>query len=172
MLISLKNLFEKEKSREEKEVSWDIRTFDTGMGSYPVAEASDIKVELEHTGKKNLQVKLQTTCMIQIPCDRCLRDVDVPFAISIEKRISKKNPEKKEDFEDTQYIVDDCLDVDKIIRDELLLAWPAKILCKEDCKGLCSVCGHDLNAGDCGCDREVKDPRMAAIQDIFKNADQ
>lgn len=172
MLISLKNLFEKENSREEKEVSWDIRTFDTGTGSYPIAETSNIKVELQHTGKKNIQVRLQTACVMLIPCDRCLKDVNVPFKIDIDKKINGKSPEKKDDFDDTQYIVDDCLDLDKIIRDELLLAWPAKILCKEDCKGLCSVCGHDLNTGDCGCDREVKDPRMAAIQDIFKNADQ
>ena len=41
--------------------------------------------------------------------------------------------------------------------------------CKEDCKGLCPVCGTNLNEKECGCDRTVADPRMAAIQDIFKN---
>ena len=43
-----------------------------------------------------------------------------------------------------------------------------KILCKEDCKGLCSVCGKDLNEGKCDCDTFVPDPRMAAIMDIFR----
>ena len=59
--------------------------------------------------------------------------------------------------------------IDRIIAEELLINWPDKVVCKEDCKGLCHVCGHNLNVSDCGCDRVVLDPRMAAIQDIFKN---
>ena len=43
-----------------------------------------------------------------------------------------------------------------------------KVLCKDNCKGICSRCGANLNKGDCGCDTWVPDPRMAAIQDIFK----
>ena len=44
---------------------------------------------------------------------------------------------------------------------------PTKILCKPDCKGICKVCGKNLNEGDCGCDQFVPDPRMAAIKDIY-----
>ena len=42
-----------------------------------------------------------------------------------------------------------------------------KFLCRPDCKGLCSVCGKDLNEGACGCDTFVPDPRLAAIRDIL-----
>lgn len=62
------------------------------------------------------------------------------------------------------------LNVDELINDELLLNWPMKILCREDCKGICKVCGRNLNDGECGCDDFVPDPRMAAIKDLF-NAD-
>ena len=50
---------------------------------------------------------------------------------------------------------------------DVLMSWPLKVLCKEDCKGICSRCGKNLNEGPCGCAEEPKDPRMAAISDIF-----
>ena len=59
------------------------------------------------------------------------------------------------------------LDVEAFVYDEILVNWPAKILCKEDCKGICPVCGQNRNLKECGCDTFVPDPRMAAIQDIF-----
>ena len=61
------------------------------------------------------------------------------------------------------------LDLDILIFDEVVPKLPSRVLCKEDCKGLCPVCGTNLNEKECGCDRTVADPRMAAIQDIFKN---
>ncbi|MBO4749763.1 MAG: DUF177 domain-containing protein, partial [Lachnospiraceae bacterium] len=60
------------------------------------------------------------------------------------------------------------LNTETLLYNELMENWPAKILCKEDCKGLCPVCGKNLNEGECGCDRFVPDPRLAGIQDLFK----
>ena len=59
------------------------------------------------------------------------------------------------------------LDVDKLVYGEILMNWPMQVLCKEDCKGICSHCGKDLNEGPCSCEQESPDPRMAAIRDIF-----
>ena len=59
------------------------------------------------------------------------------------------------------------LDTDVLIGNEILVNWPVKILCKEDCKGICPKCGRDLNQGDCGCDTFEPDPRMAVLKDIF-----
>ncbi len=57
--------------------------------------------------------------------------------------------------------------MEQLICNELLAQWPMRVLCKEDCKGLCSRCGADLNVSPCDCDRTSLDPRMAAISDIF-----
>ena len=54
-----------------------------------------------------------------------------------------------------------------MVRDILLASQSLSNLCKPDCKGLCPVCGHDLNEGDCGCDRFVPDPRLAALQQLI-----
>ena len=59
------------------------------------------------------------------------------------------------------------LDADKLLFSELLVSMPGKTLCKEDCKGLCLKCGTNLNIKECGCDREVLDPRMSVFKDIL-----
>lgn len=169
MLISLEELFSKEENRIEQNIPFDITAFDTKFGSFPVKDASEICLVLEHATGRRLRADGSVHLVITIPCDRCLEDVDVPFDITFSKNIDCKHLDTGDDSDDTQYIVDDSLDVGKIVRDEVLLEWPAKVLCREDCKGICKVCGHNLNVSDCGCDRVVLDPRMAAIQDIFKN---
>ncbi len=72
-----------------------------------------------------------------------------------------------EEMEDIDYLIGFDLDVDKLIYGEILVNWPMKVLCKEDCKGICKVCGMNLNKGNCDCQRTELDPRMAAIQDVF-----
>ena len=59
------------------------------------------------------------------------------------------------------------MDAETLIDNEMIMSLPMKVLCKETCKGLCPVCGKNLNDGECGCDTFVPDPRMAAISDIF-----
>lgn len=172
MLISLEELFAKEDQRIEKDIPWDVTEFETRMGTFPVAESSDIHLELFHSKKKRLQADGSMDAKLIIPCDRCLADAAVSFSINFHKEIDCGKTDTEDDTDDTQYIEGESLDLGRIIHDEILLEWPAKVLCKEDCKGICKVCGHDLNVSDCGCDRFVADPRMAAIQDIFKNANQ
>ena len=61
------------------------------------------------------------------------------------------------------------IDLDPIIREQVLLALPVSVLCREDCKGLCTVCGEDLNEKDCGCERKVVDVRLAKLKEIKLN---
>ncbi len=58
------------------------------------------------------------------------------------------------------------IDLAPAIREQILLQIPSSPLCREDCLGLCPRCGKDLNAGDCGCDRTVMDPRWAALKGL------
>ena len=71
--------------------------------------------------------------------------------------------------EEKDYIGGYELDVDRLVFGEILISMPGKTLCTPDCKGLCSICGHNLNVSECGCDRESLDPRMSVFKDILKN---
>ncbi len=57
----------------------------------------------------------------------------------------------------------------KLLYNEILVGWPMKVLCSEDCKGICSVCGQNLNEGSCDCEDTSLDPRMSVIRDLYKN---
>ena len=76
--------------------------------------------------------------------------------------------ERIADLNEQSYLQGYNLDVDQFVRSELLLNLPMKVLCREDCRGICNRCGANLNYETCGCDRSSPDPRMSVIQDIFK----
>ena len=77
--------------------------------------------------------------------------------------------EQAMELDEKNYIDGYNLDVDKLLYNEILIGWPMKILCREDCKGICSVCGQNLNEGTCDCEDTGLDPRMSVIRDVFKN---
>lgn len=75
---------------------------------------------------------------------------------------NKKEPDDDEegsniDEQEEYYYEGNSLSLDEMIREQVLLAVPMRPLCSEDCKGLCAVCGADLNKGACGCPPEVNE---------------
>lgn len=99
-------------------------------------------------------VRGKIECKKSFTCDRCL---------------TKATGEQVHDFSeefDKSAAVEDFIDVTELLRDVLLANQPIKNLCKEDCKGLCPVCGANLNDGECGCERFTIDPRLAALQHL------
>ena len=91
------------------------------------------------------------------------------FEIHKELDLNESDEDRIRELDETSYVEHSSLDVDLMVYNEMLIRFPMKTLCKEDCKGLCLKCGQNLNLGECGCDRQSLDPRMAAIRDIFSN---
>lgn len=107
--------------------------------------------------------------MIGMRCDRCLKDVRKEFKLQVsEEAVSPEIADADEADVQSGFLEGYQLNVDSLMSNEILTSWPMKVLCREDCKGLCKVCGKDLNEGSCDCDTFVPDPRMAAIMDIFR----
>ncbi len=139
------------------------------QGSYPISRKEPFILTVSREEGK-IHIAGETEIHLLIPCDRCLDEVDTAFPIRIDCRFNPDGGADGEEDVDEISFMDGCiLDIDKLISDEIVVALPTKVLCKEDCKGLCSVCGMNLNHGTCDCDRRVLDPRMAAIQDIFQS---
>ena len=78
--------------------------------------------------------------------------------------VTSLNDESNEDF---VLLKDFQLPLDELVTTDLLLSLPMKSLCREDCRGLCPQCGHNLNNGECGCRQETVDPRLAALKDLL-----
>lgn len=100
-------------------------------------------------------------------CGRCLRE----FAGDLQAEVVEKfYPAGAENMEKDAFVYEaDVADITQPLREGLLLAEPMQALCKPDCRGLCPVCGADLNDGECGCDRHCPDPRLAALRQFIKN---
>jgi uncharacterized protein len=99
-------------------------------------------------------------------CARCLRRFESPMSESVSVTIVREEDSGQEDL--GMYVIGgDRLSPDEIILSELVLGADYAVLCDEDCKGLCQVCGADLNEGDCGC-QKPPDPRLAALAALLE----
>lgn len=118
--------------------------------------------------KKDGSVLLDAVAEYELsaPCDRCA--VDVVKSCKTEIKHILVSELSNEDTEDFILIEDMLLDFEELVRTDLILAMPSKFLCKPDCKGLCSKCGQDLNAGHCSCEEKEVDPRLAALKQFLK----
>ena len=135
--------------------------------TYPVSQSEPLVVAIRNVGDQILIVSYDGAADVTIPCARCLEPVIYPVRFHGERRVDMKQPEE-ERGDDTFFITGKELHPGLLFMDEILLQWPIRVLCKADCKGICSQCGANLNKSVCQCERYVPDPRMAAIRDIFK----
>lgn len=169
MLIHLSDIMNQEGKTLQRETAVDREQICFRLGSFPIREKSAIALTITNVGAKVLEIRGIGTLTIGIPCDRCLEEVLVELPLDIHRKVDMKLSEEDriKDLDESNYITGTDLDVDQLVCNEVLMWWPAKVLCREDCKGLCSHCGQNLNHGSCDCEKESLDPRMAAIRDIF-----
>ncbi len=99
-------------------------------------------------------------------CDRCLKPIQRSFQKQFTHVLTVSlNDEDNDDF----ILVEDMrFNLDVLLREDILLSLPTKVLCKSDCKGLCPMCGADLNETACGCKKPI-DPRLAVLQELLTN---
>ncbi len=167
-MISLIDVISTADKSQELEVGSKLTSVTYSGVEYPITGNKPFNICLNNDSNRRLLISGNTSVEVTIPCDRCLEEVNVILDLVIEKVIPISDGHLvAEDDEELLFICEDELDVDRLVFDEILVNWPTKVLCKDDCKGLCPVCGQNLNQRDCGCDRQVIDPRMAKFQDIF-----
>ena len=105
-------------------------------------------------------------CEYTAPCDRCGLITAAKHTVLVEKSLASSIEGEESD---TILLVPDMkLDLDELIYTEVMLSLPMKHLCSENCKGICSKCGKNLNEGKCDCPEKEIDPRLAALAELLK----
>lgn len=167
MFIHLSDVFTSEGKQLDTEAELEMTGFDNGMENFEIVEKFPVTLSITHleTGKALVKADMQLT--LRAACDRCLEEVPVKLDLHTERVVFSPERRSEEDDVDQNFVDEYELDVEAFAHDMIIGNWPAKILCREDCKGICPVCGQNLNVRECGCDSFVPDPRMAVIQDIF-----
>lgn len=113
---------------------------------------------LSYTGV-SYHVLGKVTALESFLCDRCL----APCEENVELDFSEEYGGEGESISGEE------IDIEDLVRDTLLAGVSLSHLCRPDCKGLCPVCGQNLNEGTCSCDTFVPDPRLAALQQLLKD---
>ena len=139
MLFELKSVFQNE--GEEKTISYklDISNIDID-GVFPFKTPLDITATAGNRASRKMKYK---------------------FTHKLARTLETDG---NDDYIETPDFV---LDLDETVISDVLLSLPQKNLCKEDCKGLCSQCGHNLNEGECDCDKKQVDPRLEILKQLM-----
>ena len=146
-------------------VSVDLSDLCYGV-SYPVSEPVLAQGTVRNTaGVLMMEGQVRTT--IHGICDRCAGSFDreVTFPIDVVLVTELANEENEDEW--VFPLEGDSADLDDIVRTVFVLNLDSKLLCKEDCKGLCPKCGKNLNDGPCNCQKEL-DPRFAALKQLLE----
>lgn len=171
MILNLSDVLSEHHKAIHESVPIEMIYFKSEMGDYAITEKTPLELSVEYAGDRKLEVTGKAEITSVAPCDRCLEDVEVKVTLDFKHKIDTESDayDQSEDLDENNYIDGYSLDVEQLVYNELLVGWPTKILCSEDCKGICNVCGQNLNKGTCNCEDTGLDPRMSVIRDVFKN---
>ena len=137
--------------------------------SYPVKNKSMTGLTIRHKKDRQIDITGHLTLTVEMPCDRCLTTVEVTVDQDIDRSVDLTAC-KDEDGEPAEFVTHDSIDTQLLFEETVILNLPMKVLCREDCKGLCPKCGANLNLGPCGCEKEETPNKMQeALMKAFLN---
>ena len=171
MLISLSEIMTTKDKVVKIQAPIEMEKFEFQGDSYGFARKDPLDLIITNLGNKMVMIEGSTNISLVLFCSRCLNDIIYPMDIRISKEIdfTITEEERAESLDEMNYIIGYNLDVDILVYDEILIDFPMKLLCSEDCKGICRNCGTNLNEKTCDCDNTEYDSRMSVIRDIFNN---
>ncbi|HEX9949622.1 MAG TPA: DUF177 domain-containing protein, partial [Thermodesulfobacteriota bacterium] len=140
-----------------------------------LASAPEGHLFLQRTSQ-GIEVRGDIRAAIALPCARCLKECIVPIVSEFKEYFilqryapAEQDKELVHDDLDISFLPEEGIELRDIVEEQIWLNIPMKPLCHDGCKGLCTVCGADLNSGECGCDRHVGDPRFAVLKSLKSN---
>ena len=165
MLLGLSKIMDCPGATVPFSTSVDLSDLQYG-NSFPVTEPVTAQGQVRNTaGVLVMTGSVRTT--IHGVCDRCATEFDreIEFPIDVVLVTELANEENEDEW--VFPLEGDSADLDDIVRTVFVLNLDSKLLCKEDCKGLCHRCGKNLNDGPCSCQKEL-DPRFAALKQLLE----
>ena len=165
MLLGLCEIIDRPGESVSFSTSVDLSDLCYGV-SHPVSEPVKAEGTVRNTAGV-LMMKGEISTTIHATCDRCARDFDRDISYPIDVVLVTELSNEENEDEWVFPLEGDSADLDDIVRTVFVLNLDSKLLCKEDCKGICHRCGKNLNDGPCNCQKEL-DPRFAALQQLLE----
>jgi uncharacterized protein len=124
---------------------------------------------------RGVKVNGRISGCVEVECDRCLKLIRMPIAtefkleyVTTEEYQTFHAAELREEELTLSVFDGEVIDIDEMVREQVLLAVPSHVLCQTNCKGFCPVCGVDKNLVDCSCEVSGIDLRWAALKELVK----
>ena len=140
MQINLSELFVCEGKVMQYEIPIEMDEFVTASGRYPLTEKKPLQLTITHSKNRNVKICGNLDLHMTIPCDRCLEPVDNHLQLTFEREVDANATEEEriEALDEQPYMNGYNLDVDLLVYGELVVNMPMKVLCRDDCKGICN----------------------------------
>lgn len=142
---------------------------------FTLASAVDLVMDVSKRGG-TYRLRGRVDATLELTCSRCVEAYALPVMAEFDLRYMPASAaagaadhELAPDDLTTAYYRDDVIDLGSLIREQLYLTLPMKPLCRDDCAGLCPVCGANRNTVTCECDAEWRDPRLAGLGALLKD---
>ena len=164
MRLELSSIIDRPGESVAYSVSVDLSDLVYGT-SQPVSEPVEASGTVRNTAGVLVMKGLIKT-RIHGVCDRCASDFDRDVEIPIDAVLVTELANEENEDEWVFPLEADAADLDDIVRTIFVLNMDSKLLCKEDCAGLCCKCGKNLNEGPCECQKDL-DPRFAALRQLL-----
>jgi uncharacterized protein len=164
-------------TRYRQPVSQFVRTFSPNEveqegDAYRIVAPVEVDLEI-HKDKDRFRLVGSARTELELSCGRCLEPFRMRFEGAIDVRYlpaselsAEDEREVAEEDLDTSYYRNDQIDLNELLREQFYLALPMKPLCRDECAGLCSQCGTNLNTGACQCTSQWEDPRLAPLKGL------
>ena len=153
--------------------SWPAE--DEEEGAVSLERPLEVELDIQRAGARKYVLTGRLEGGLRVRCDRCLelfhRDLAISFRTFLalpQEAASEEEIELKEEDLDVAFRIGEEVDVLDIVREQVLLDQPMKRLCRDECRGLCPRCGHNLNQGPCGCPQEGGHPAFQKLK-LLKN---
>ncbi len=162
MKIDIINLFNEVGAKRTFEYNFNIK--DTEIDGYKPF-ISDIGAKGSLVSKLDaIELKADLNFLFEMPCARCTQLSKQEFNQKVYHLLVK---DIDEDDSDVYIEVEDTLDLDELLYSDIILNLPTKYICNQQCKGICSNCGADLNKTECSCKKDDIDPRLEALRALL-----
>ena len=154
---------------EKKELAFDYPlTIEAGFSSVVFPEPVRVLGTIRDMAGY-IALALTVTIPYETVCDRCLAPISRTMELEFNKTVALEDTLENEDNDDYVIVHNRMLDLDEALQEAVVLSFPTKHLCKDDCKGLCAICGKDLNEGLCDCVTTESNPMWDEIRKKLGN---
>lgn len=168
LVVNVTDLLELPGSRKELTLEQPVPELGNELVRVRSDEPLRFDLSLEAIDEGAILVRGRIRGTYDASCRRCLDEIRLPFMVSAAEVY---RPPSAGVWEEGYAIVDESIDLEPMVRDNVLLEMPMYPVCAEDCAGLCARCGGNRNRGECTCTDEQADDRWGALRELLKDSE-